>query len=163
MGDLESDMISSALLLYSKWMPLSIFELHQPNLSSPVLNMRSGKRRKHHSGASEPEIESDEMTTSTSINDFETSWTSLRPEHIVNSEEIANLAQMVLQQHLKLEGTRPNHAKYLFLQEIANIEDFGVEYFYVKSNTSSEEAFRIGVGPKGVTITKEETHEQVHR
>ncbi|CAG2117768.1 unnamed protein product [Medioppia subpectinata] len=153
-GDLDSE-VTSALLSYRKWIPLSILE--NEDLCSSPTPQRTGKRRKHHSGSSGPEMGSENEE---SFSDVESnSWTTSSLNHIFNSSEFSCLTNSIIHYHQKLESTKPTHAKYLFLQEVANLEDIGVEYFFVKLNNSTEDPYKIGVGPKGVTIICEETHE----
>ncbi|CAG2175633.1 unnamed protein product [Oppiella nova] len=153
-GDFDSE-VTSALLSYRKWIPLSILET-EVLCSSPTLQ-RKGKRRKHHSGSSGPEISSENEE---SFSDMESnSWTTTSLNQVFNSTEFSSLTNSIIQYHQKLESTKPMHAKYLFLQEVANLEDIGVEYFFVKLNNNSEDPYKIGVGPKGVTIVCELTNE----
>ena len=154
-GDLSQDMVTSALISYRKWIPLSILESEQ-TCSSPTMQ-RKGKRRKHHSGSSGPELGSDSEEPFTD-NDYN-SLTINSLNTMVIGSELSNLTNSILQCHYKLIGTKAPHAQYLFLQEVANLEDIGVEYFSVKMNNGSEDPYKIGVGPKGVTIICEQTNE----
>lgn len=155
-GDYDSQVVTSALLSYRKWIPISILE-NELMANSPTMQ-RKEKRRKHHSGSSEPDIssENEEMMNDIELNSC---WTMSSITHVLNNSDFSSLTNSVIQFHQKLEGTKPTHAKYLFLQEVANLDDIGVEYFYVKLNNSTEDPYRIGVGPKGVTITHEESNE----
>lgn len=158
-GDLEQETVTSALLSYAKWMPASLADAEM-GISSPVMQ-RKGKRRKHHSGASDHETmsENEDLAVDQELGSHST---SSRLEHLLNADD-SNITNSVMQNHHKLAGTKPSHAKYLFLQEVANLEDFGVEYFYVRLNNSAEDPYRIGVGPKGVTVTREESNELKYR
>jgi len=155
-GDFDPQVVTSALLSYRKWIPLSILESELMG-TSPTMQ-RKGKRRKHHSGSSEPDISSENEELA-SDGESSSCWTMSAINQVMNSSDFSSLTNSVIQCHQKLEGTKPTHAKYLFLQEVANLDDVGVEYFYVKFNNSSEDPYRIGVGPKGVTITSEESNE----
>ena len=158
MGDLDSEAVTSALLAYRKWIPLSILE--KEVMSGSPQMQRKGKRRKHDSGSSAQELgsENDDLFSDLDFN----SWTmtsNSSVNHVFNSSDFSSLTNAIIQSHQKLEGIKPMHAKYLFLQEVANLEDIGVEYFSVKLNNSTEDPYKIGVGPKGVTIICEETNE----
>lgn len=118
---------------------------------------RKGKRRKHHSGSSGPELNS-ECEEPFADNDYN-SLTVNSLNNMVIGPELSNLTNSILHSHHKLSGTKATHAQYLFLQEVANLDDIGVEYFSVKMNNGSEDPYRIGVGPKGVTIICELTNE----
>lgn len=155
MGDLTPEMVTSALLSYRKWIPQSIWE-NEMTCSSPTLQ-RKGKRRKHHSGSSGPELTA-ENEDSLSDSDFNSHTISCLNQMAISCD-FSNLTNSILHYHQKLENTKPTHAQYLFLQEVSNLEDIGVEYFSVKLNSSSEDPYKIGVGPKGVTIICEQTNE----
>ncbi|OTF70878.1 FERM domain-containing protein [Euroglyphus maynei] len=57
--------------------------------------------------------------------------------------------QQIIFWHQRFHGYSSNHAKSLFLKEALEINDLGVDYFAVTSNKKN---FRVGIGPRGVTI-----------
>ncbi|KFM72315.1 E3 ubiquitin-protein ligase MYLIP-A, partial [Stegodyphus mimosarum] len=63
---------------------------------------------------------------------------------------IAQLCQNVLKEHMLLKGTKSNVAVYQFLKEASELEDFGMEQYFVKNRNG--ETLRIGVGPTGILI-----------
>lgn len=72
-------------------------------------------------------------------------------------EELPIICDSVARIHRTLKGMKQSHAKYLFLKEVSNLDDFGVEYFQVKSNITNDHSsdhclYKLGIGPKGVTI-----------
>lgn len=156
LGDLENETISTALLSYSKWLPISLTENSE---ISPLSNSKkSSKRRKHHSGASETEnsSENEEASYEHEPNLFNLTASS-------DNTILTALRQSILPLHRNLKGMKSGNAIYLFLQKVASLEDFGVEYFTVRFNNGLEELFRFGVGPKGVTVVSEDTNELKHR
>lgn len=70
--------------------------------------------------------------------------------------EMPLLCDSVGRIHRTMRGMKQMHAKYLFLKEVSNLEDFGVEYFSVKANSNDHSldhtCFKLGIGPRGVKI-----------
>lgn len=161
LGNLDAlpDQAATALLAYPKWLPGCLFEscLEASEVASPLF-ARKGKRRKHHSGASEPDTSSETEEPPSPCEhdgqrDFAPSPPPMLPcERCGNDKELPQLCSAVMQIHKELCNMKPAAARYLFLKEVSNLDDFGVEYFAVRSNSGPEELFRLGVGPKGVTV-----------
>lgn len=63
---------------------------------------------------------------------------------------MVQLSQRVLKEHSLLRGTKTPAAIYQFLKEASELEDFGMEQYFVKNR--SGETLRIGVGPTGILI-----------
>lgn len=63
---------------------------------------------------------------------------------------MAQLVQNVMKAHLLLRGIKTSAAIYQFLKEASELEDFGMEQYFVKNRRG--ETLRIGVGPTGVLI-----------
>nr|XP_042909417.1 E3 ubiquitin-protein ligase MYLIP [Parasteatoda tepidariorum] len=63
---------------------------------------------------------------------------------------ITQICQDVLKEHILLRGIKTNAAIYEFLKEVSEIDDFGMEQYFVKNRNG--ETFRIGVGPTGILI-----------
>ncbi|GIX66511.1 e3 ubiquitin-protein ligase MYLIP [Caerostris extrusa] len=61
-----------------------------------------------------------------------------------------HLCQKVLKEHLLLRGIKTNAVIYQFLKEASELEDFGMEQYFVKNRNG--ETLRIGVGPTGILI-----------
>lgn len=174
LGDLDSsNQYSAALLAYPKWLPVSLLGLSSldNSISSPPITRR-GKRRKHHSGASEPESSSECEEPSSPFSDLGPSL--INSVHMAPGEgsedlrieedpELSQTCNLVMQFHRKLNGLKQSSARYLFLREVSNMDNFGVEYFGVRSNSSPEEIYWLGVGPKGVIVTSENLSEIKHR
>jgi hypothetical protein len=71
--------------------------------------------------------------------------------------DASQICEAVRQQHLHLSGMKQSQARYTVLKEISIMEDYGLEKFNVKSlSPGNEELLRLGVGPKGVSILRED-------
>lgn len=132
LGDYDPSNLASCVVCYRKLLPPNCFSLdgHPPQLR---VRWRSGGSR---------DSESAEAPLSDTIIDnisIETDRTA-----------VTRICQSVMQEHLKLVGTKPTAAEYLFLKESSDLEDFGMEQYFVK--TSNGETLRVGVGPSGVVI-----------
>lgn len=177
---------SIALLSYPKWLPYSLQEANGDTMTiigSPLAT-RKEKRRKHHSGASEPETsssESEDLASSPSCeqHDFGNrrsipSPVPMLPGLLLPCDNCIsttgfNIKELQLQHsktvmllHKELKDLKQSNARYLFLKQVSDLEDFGVEYFVVRSNSGPEELFYLGVGPKGVTVTAYEDNTKVN-
>ena len=78
--------------------------------------------------------------------------------------ELPAICDSVARIHRTLKGMKQPHAKYLFLKEVSNLDDFGVEYFQVKANINDHNFdhcyYKLGIGPRGVTIEAVATNAQ---
>lgn len=167
MQDYDSHSITSLKLGYCKWLPLPPDALeNMAGGASSSTRMRS-RRRKHSSGpSSHSDQETEEEDVSPALSSSAPSPPPLAPvphnsssdssdhemESSSYSQERETLCEGVMQLHKQLKGIRSCTAKYLFVKEVSDLRDFGVEYFSVRRN-STDESFRLGVGPKGVSVT----------
>ncbi|RWS10342.1 E3 ubiquitin-protein ligase MYLIP-A-like protein [Dinothrombium tinctorium] len=164
LGDLESsNEITAALLNYPKWLPPNICDHSKEPLTSPLSTRRRGKRRKHHSGASEPETISDNDFSVEPCDHEATKASVLSPFEVCKEcseqcHDLSKLCNLVLKLHRSHKGLKPSKAEYLFLKEASTLEDVGVEYFSVRSNLSPDEPLNIGLGPRGVTVKEENSN-----
>ena len=55
-----------------------------------------------------------------------------------------------MKEHALLKGMKTSTAVYQFLKQTSELEDFGMEQYFVKNRLG--ETFRIGVGPVGILI-----------
>lgn len=55
-----------------------------------------------------------------------------------------------MKEHSLLKGMKTGTAIYQFLKQTSELEDFGMEQYFVKNRLG--ETLRIGVGPTGILI-----------
>lgn len=60
------------------------------------------------------------------------------------------ICQNVMKEHSQLKGMKINTAVYQFLKQTSELEDFGMEQYFVKNRLG--ETLRLGVGPVGILI-----------
>lgn len=60
------------------------------------------------------------------------------------------ICQNVMKEHALLKGMKTSTAVYQFLKQTSELEDFGMEQYFVKNRLG--ETLRIGVGPTGILI-----------
>lgn len=170
--DWDSHSATSLKLAYRKWLPVptdASSQYESPGVGASSSRVRD-RRRKHSSG---PSSHSDQETEEEDASSHVLSSSAPSPPPSVphnhnnccsdssdhemetsssNSQEGDALCEAVMQQHKQLKGIRSCTAKYLFVKEVSDLQDFGVEYFSVRRN-STDELFRLGVGPKGVSVS----------
>lgn len=166
--DAASDSSSALILSYIKFLPSCLVEHGEPSICSPLATRKTlgTKRRKHHSGASDSDTSDHEQEPPSSPceHDYNQAARKFAPSPpptpcdrcAADKDLPQRLGSAVMQVHKELKDVKPSAARYLFLKEVSNLEDFGVDYFIVKSNSSPEELFYLGIGPKGVTVTSHE-------
>ncbi|GIX76421.1 e3 ubiquitin-protein ligase MYLIP [Caerostris darwini] len=143
LGDLEETVGSAtALLHYHKYLPTNcIMNCSDDSERPPQLRVRwrsggsTDANSNNHNNASD-ETPSDEEGQQVSI---ETDRTTM-----------IHLCQKVLKEHLLLRGIKTSAVIYQFLKEASELEDFGMEQYFVKNRNG--ETLRIGVGPTGILI-----------
>lgn len=173
LGNHEDEASPALLMSYLKWLPSCLVEHGEPSYGSPLATRKvGGKRRKHHSGASDSDnSENEEQPSSPCEHDSQTGRKfapspppSPCEKCALDKELPQRLGAMVMQFHKELKDVKPQAARYLFLKEVSNLDDFGVDYFVVRSNACPEEQYYLGIGPKGVTVTSyEEPSDVKHR
>ncbi|XP_054711051.1 E3 ubiquitin-protein ligase MYLIP-like [Uloborus diversus] len=60
------------------------------------------------------------------------------------------VCQEIMKEHALLKGMKMNAAIYQFLKEVSELEDFGMEQYFVKDKNG--ETLRFSVGPSGILI-----------
>ena len=163
--DYDSHSVTALHLAYRKWLPMPNDTLRNESMESRFRSLRKSRRRKHLSGPSSASDQDTEEEDSAAI--LSSSAPSYPPpvlhnaasdhsdhemESAASDQETAAVCEGVMQLHKQLKGIKSCTAKYLLLKEISDLQDYGVEYFSVRRNTS-DELLRLGVGPKGVIVT----------
>ncbi|GFT60561.1 e3 ubiquitin-protein ligase MYLIP [Nephila pilipes] len=145
LGDLEESVGSAtALLQYPKYLPTNcLVNCSEDPEHPPQIRVRwrsggsSDANSNNHNSADE--VVSDSRDEEQQQVCIETDRTAM-----------VHLCQKVLKEHLLLRGTKINAVIYQFLKEASELEDFGMEQYFVKNRNG--ETLRIGVGPTGILI-----------
>ncbi|XP_071038350.1 E3 ubiquitin-protein ligase MYLIP [Parasteatoda tepidariorum] len=137
LGDLEVAVdATTALMRYSKFLP-SNCAVNCSDDRPPQLRVR------WRSGGTSDNDSNEDSFEAKADDDQQVSIESDRTA-------ITQICQDVLKEHILLRGIKTNAAIYEFLKEVSEIDDFGMEQYFVKNRNG--ETFRIGVGPTGILI-----------
>ena len=133
--------------LYSEW--ILVFE--GESREQPVYESNTYKRRKHNSGSSLSEDEAyNEMMDEFNISTSAPNLTFNSIERI--SSYHSSFYHSIVELHRQLDGYLPFKAESIFLEEISELDDIGIDYFAARIENEPNEKCKIGVGTRGVTI-----------
>ncbi|CAL1290618.1 unnamed protein product [Larinioides sclopetarius] len=145
LGDLDETVGSaSALLQYPKYLPTNyLVNCSEDPENPPQLRVRwrSGGSS---DASSNNQNSNDEIITESK--DEEQQQISIETDRTA----VIHLCQKVMKEHLLLKGMTTSAVVYQFLKEASELEDFGMEQYFVKNRNG--ETLRIGVGPTGILI-----------